>query len=133
AAADPHGDHLCLVLDEQRRSVGPGLRGHGPMTTTTSVTAAETARPPAHRPRAPFPWGKIVAWAVMLVFLFLTVFPFYWMLRTARSSNIALATYPEFLRPVSCKSGCFERFFGQQYVEAAILQGCSYSSINCSR
>ena len=98
--------------------------------TTTSVTAAETARPPAHRPRAPFPWGKIVAWAVMLVFLFLTVFPFYWMLRTALSSNNALATDPASLLPVGLNTGGFERVFGLQDVETAISQGGSGASIN---
>nr|BFD80663.1 hypothetical protein StreXyl84_00640 [Streptomyces sp. Xyl84] len=27
--------------------------------------------------------GRVVAWAVLVVALFLTVFPFYWMVRTA--------------------------------------------------
>ncbi len=101
------------------------------MTTTTPDVAADTtaARPAATRARRPFPWGKILAWAVMIVFLFLTVFPFYWMLRTALSSNNALATDPSSLLPVGLNIGGFERVFGLQDVETAISQGGSGASI----
>jgi ABC-type glycerol-3-phosphate transport system permease component len=34
-------------------------------------------------PRRPFPWGKLMAWTAMVLLLFVTLFPFYWMLRTA--------------------------------------------------
>src|SRR5690606_14243749 len=134
-AGHPHDHHLRAVPDEQCRSVGPELRERQ-MTTTaptrgpapTSPSAAE--RPTPGRPRKPFPWGKVVAWAVMIVFLFITLFPFYWMLRTALSSNNALATDPSSLLPVGLNSGGFERVFGLQDVETAIAQGGSGASIN---
>jgi len=71
-----------------------------------------------------------VAWIVMIVFLFITVFPFYWMLRTALSSNNALATDPSSLLPVGWNLGGFERVFGLQDVEEAVSQGGSGASIN---
>src|SRR5688572_8752424 len=102
------------------------------MTTTTPDVTADTSAPTTRtspsRPRRPFPWGKIAAWAVMLLFLFLTLFPFYWMLRTALSSNNALATDPSSLLPVGLNLGGFERVFGLQDVETAISQGGSGAS-----
>ncbi|MCT1431981.1 carbohydrate ABC transporter permease [Brachybacterium muris] len=86
--------------------------------------------PERRRRRRPFSWGRLLAWAVMIVFLFITLFPFYWMLRTALSSNNALATDPSSLLPVGLNLGGFERVFGQQSVEEAVAQGGSGASIN---
>ncbi|MGO2996350.1 MAG: carbohydrate ABC transporter permease, partial [Brachybacterium alimentarium] len=99
------------------------------MTTTThpapagSPRIADQDRPVARKPKNGIPWGKIAAWAVMVIFLLITLFPFYWMLRTALSSNNALATDPGSLLPVGLNSGGFERVFGLQDVETAISQG----------
>ncbi|WP_394215097.1 carbohydrate ABC transporter permease [Brachybacterium vulturis] len=106
--------------------------------TTTSRTVADLApRPPGtsdqptpRRSRKQIPWGKIAAWAAMVIFLLITLFPFYWMLRTALSSNNALATDPSSLLPVGLNFGGFERVFGLQDVETAISQGGSGASIN---
>lgn len=82
------------------------------------------------RTRRGIPWGRILAWVVMVIFLLITLFPFYWMLRTALSSNTALATDPASLLPVGLNTGGFERVFGMQDVETAIAQGGSGASIN---
>ena len=66
----------------------------------------------------------------MVIFLLITLFPFYWMLRTALSSNNALATDPASLLPVGLNTGGFERVFGLQDVETAISQGGSGASVN---
>ncbi|MGP5671674.1 carbohydrate ABC transporter permease [Brachybacterium alimentarium] len=106
------------------------------MTTTThpvpagSPRTADQDRPVARKPKNGIPWGKIAAWAVMVIFLLITLFPFYWMLRTALSSNNALATDPGSLLPVGLNSGGFERVFGLQDVETTISQGGSGASIN---
>ncbi len=106
------------------------------MTTTAPTRDQASTDPSAAGRRAPsrsrktFPWGKIIAWAVMILFLFITLFPFYWMLRTALSSNNALATDPSSLLPVGLNTGGFERVFGLQDVETAIAQGGSGASIN---
>ncbi|APX34211.1 sugar ABC transporter permease [Brachybacterium sp. P6-10-X1] len=100
------------------------------MTTTTHPVTDTSQRPAVHKPRRPIPWGKIAAWTVMVIFLFITMFPFYWMLRTALSSNNALGTDPGSLLPVGLNTGGFERVFGMQDVETAISQGGSGASIN---
>jgi multiple sugar transport system permease protein len=106
------------------------------MTTTAPTRdqapaqASAAGRRAPGRSKKPFPWGRILAWAVMIVFLFITLFPFYWMLRTALSSNNALATDPSSLLPVGLNTGGFERVFGLQDVETAIAQGGSGASIN---
>ena len=82
------------------------------------------------RARRGIPWGRLLAWVVMVIFLLITLFPFYWMLRTALSSNTALATDPASLLPVGLNTGGFERVFGMQDVETAIAQGGSGASIN---
>lgn len=103
------------------------------MTTTAqrphSAPRTDADRP-APRHRRGIPWGRIAAWAVMVIFLLITPFPFYWMLRTALSSNNALATDPGSLLPVGLNTGGFERVFGLQDVETAISQGGSGASIN---
>src|SRR5690606_16043289 len=106
------------------------------MTTTTqrpdSAPRTDADRP-APRHRRSIPWGRIAAWAVMVIFLLITLFPFYWMLRTALSSNNALATDPGSLLPVGLNTGGFERVFGLQEVGTSVSLGGSGGSINSWR
>src|SRR5215210_2346932 len=44
-------------------------------------------------------WGRIAAWAVMVLLLFVSLFPFFWMLRTALSSNADLVAGSQSLAP----------------------------------
>ena len=74
--------------------------------------------------------GRIVAWVVMIVLLIITLFPFYWMLRTALSSNSALYANATSWLPVDFSWGGFERVFGLQSTEEAIAQGGSGASID---
>lgn len=100
------------------------------MSTTASATA-ERASAPRGRRGGPRPSaGRLLAWAVMAVIVFITLFPFYWVLRTALSSNTALATDPSSLLPVGLTLGGFARVFGMQDVETSIAQGGSGASIN---
>lgn len=105
------------------------------MTTQPATTDAAPTTPPSRpMPVAPrrrsIPWGKVLGWIAMIVILFITIFPFYWMLRTALSSNNALATDPASLLPVGFNVGGFERVFGLQDVEESVAQGGSGASIN---
>jgi multiple sugar transport system permease protein len=67
------------------------------MAKTISPAHTETAElalaPPARRVRIEkgIPWGRVAAWAVMGLLLFVSLFPFFWMVRTALSSNADLA------------------------------------------
>ncbi|MFC5220121.1 carbohydrate ABC transporter permease [Streptomyces coerulescens] len=74
--------------------------------------------------RGPSP-GRIVAWAVMAAIVLITLLPFYWILRTALSSNTALAAHPGDVLPVDATTGGFERALGLQSTEEAIAQGGS--------
>jgi multiple sugar transport system permease protein len=68
----------------------------------TRVPAAERAgAKPASRERVAkgIPWGRIAAWGVMVLLLFVSLFPFYWMLRTALSSNSELVAGSQTLAP----------------------------------
>ncbi|MEU9052194.1 carbohydrate ABC transporter permease [Streptomyces sp. NPDC048384] len=69
--------------------------------------------------------GRAVAWAVMAAVVLITLLPFYWILRTALSSNTALAAHPGDLLPVDPTTGGFERALGLQSAEEAIAQGGS--------
>jgi len=105
------------------------------MTDTTAtpgllpVGATTGDHVPRQRRRRVSP-GRIAAWVVMIVLLVITLFPFYWMLRTALSSNSALYANATSWLPVDFSWGGFERVFGMQSTEEAIAQGGSGASID---
>ncbi|MCZ2262798.1 MULTISPECIES: carbohydrate ABC transporter permease [unclassified Isoptericola] len=108
------------------------------MTGTTTAPAEPTttgvsAPPPAaavRRRRRPPSVGRVLAWVVMILLLLITLFPFYWILRTALSSNGALYANSTSLLPADFSWGGFERVFGLQTTEEAIAQGGSGASID---
>ncbi|MBP6995994.1 MAG: carbohydrate ABC transporter permease [Phycicoccus sp.] len=74
--------------------------------------------------------GRIAAWLVLWFFVFLTVFPFYWMLRTGLSNNRALAANSTSLLPADFTWGAFKRVLGLATVAEAQAEGGSGASIN---
>src|SRR5688572_6330230 len=44
-------------------------------------------------------WGRIAAWCAMGLLLFVSLFPFFWMIRTALSTNADLVTGSQSLVP----------------------------------
>lgn len=82
------------------------------------------------RERQGFNFGKLLAWIFMIVFIVVTLFPFYWILRTALSSNAALYAETQSLLPASFSWGGFKRVFGLQTGEEALADGGSGQSIN---
>ncbi|WP_279579758.1 ABC transporter permease family protein [Fodinicola feengrottensis] len=66
----------------------------------------------SHRKGRRFSPGRLVAWAYVTVILFLTIFPFYWILRTSLSNNYALSTDPSSPLPVGFGFGAFKRALG---------------------
>src|SRR3954447_17586646 len=65
-------------------------------TPATERAAAKSARA---RPKRDLNWGRIGAWAVMVLLLFVSLFPFYWMLRTALSTNAELVKGSQTITP----------------------------------
>jgi multiple sugar transport system permease protein len=72
------------------------------MANTLSPATAELAgtAPPRLREKQGVRWGRIAAWAVMGLILLVSLFPFWWMLRTALSTNSDLVTGNQSLLPV---------------------------------
>lgn len=94
-----------------------------------TATPAPSAAPERRRPRR-IRWGRIVAWAILGVVLLITLFPFYWMLRTALSNNNALYLDPGNLLPVDPTLGGFRRVLGLATPEEAAAEGGTTGSIN---
>ena len=92
--------------------------------TTTSVFDDDTPQAPTRSPRR-WPVGRIVAWTVMALIIFVSLFPFYWMLRTALSSNHALYAGSTSWLPVEFNTGGFARVLGLQSAEESLAQGGS--------
>ncbi|GAA2493340.1 carbohydrate ABC transporter permease [Streptomyces longisporus] len=84
-----------------------------------AVATTTTVRPTRRRPSL----GRIAAWTAMAAILLITLLPFYWILRTALSTNTALAAHPGDPLPVDLTTGGFERALGLQSAKEAIAQG----------
>lgn len=82
------------------------------------------------RPRPPIPWSKIAAWTAMVLMLLITLFPFWWMLRTALTHPKALFVNPASLLPVQPTLINFERVLGLLDVETAVALGGTGQTIN---
>jgi multiple sugar transport system permease protein len=92
--------------------------------TTTTVRASSASGPRR------LSIGRITAWAILVLFLVATLFPFYWMLRTALSNNKLLFTDPGSLLPVDFTWGAFKRVLGLSTVAEAQAEGGSGASLN---
>jgi multiple sugar transport system permease protein len=77
--------------------------------------------------------GRALAWLYLAVILTVTVFPFYWILRTALSDNFALLGNPSSLLPVDFTWGAFERVLGFATREESLAQGGTGASIELGR
>ncbi|GAB3182250.1 carbohydrate ABC transporter membrane protein 2 (CUT1 family) [Micromonospora palomenae] len=73
--------------------------------------------------------GRALAWAYLIAILFVTIFPFYWILRTALSDNYALMANPASILPVGFTWGPFKRVLGLATTEESIAEGGSGASV----
>ncbi|MDP5227403.1 MULTISPECIES: carbohydrate ABC transporter permease [Arthrobacter] len=74
--------------------------------------------------------GKVVALICLALAIAVSVLPFYWVLRTALSTNGSLAANSASLLPADFNLGAFQRVFGLQSPSEAIAEGGSGGSIN---
>lgn len=97
-----------------------------------TITDATKSMPAALRFRRPrnFSVGRGIAWLYLVIILVITIFPFYWMLRTGLSNNYALSTNPTSLLPVDFTIGPFKRVLGLATVEEARAEGGSGAAMN---
>ncbi|HEY3573960.1 MAG TPA: carbohydrate ABC transporter permease [Arthrobacter sp.] len=96
------------------------------MTTLTSSKAGARRRPS----NRPFNWRRTIAWVLLSLAIAVSVLPFYWVLRTALSTNGSLAANSASLLPADFNLGAFKRVFGLQTAAEAIAEGGSGASIN---
>jgi multiple sugar transport system permease protein len=87
----------------------------------------------AYKPRRPFPWGRTLAWIFMALLLFVTLFPFWWMIRTALTAPKAIFLDTSSLLPVQATLINFQRVLGTVDVETAVALGGSGQSIGFMR
>jgi ABC-type glycerol-3-phosphate transport system permease component len=80
--------------------------------------------------RRRFSPGRVIAWVYLVIVLVVTIFPFYWIVRTALSNNYAMATDPSSLVPVDFTVGAFKRALGLASPAEAAAQGGSAASID---
>jgi multiple sugar transport system permease protein len=99
------------------------------MVTADLTTPTGTTAPPATRQRR-IATGRVLAWAVLVLILALTLFPFYWMLRTALSNGTQLATAGGSFLPVDFTWGAFRRVLGLASTAEAQAEGGSGTSID---
>ncbi|MCW4466398.1 carbohydrate ABC transporter permease [Glutamicibacter sp. MNS18] len=101
------------------------------MTATLPDTKApDTVEPASTGTRRRIPIGRIIAWIVMALVIIATLLPFYWMLRTALSTNPGLQANPTSWLPPDFTFGAFERVLGYQSTEEALAEGGSGTGMN---
>ena len=101
-------------------------------TTTTSTDPGTIDNVPhtADKAKKKVNIGRILAWALLVLALIVTLFPFYWMLRTAFSTSKSLFSNPTSLLPVDPTLGAFKRVLGLSTTAEAQAEGGSGASVN---
>jgi multiple sugar transport system permease protein len=101
------------------------------MATTTAPLRVSTASEGRDvHPRKPVNVGRVIAWAAMIVIILITLFPFYWMLRTSFSTSKALFLHPGSLGPVDFTVGAYKRVLGLASTAEAQAEGGSGASVD---
>jgi multiple sugar transport system permease protein len=99
------------------------------MATATAPSRTAALSQPAARPR-PLRLGRIAAWAAMIIIILITLFPFYWILRTSFSTSRSLFSDPGSLLPVDFTTGAYKRVLGLSSVAEAQAEGGSGASVS---
>ena len=85
---------------------------------------------PARERRRRISVGTIIGWTILAAAVVITIFPFYWMLRTAFSNGRSLPSDPSSLLPVGFTWGAFGRVLGFSSSADAISEGGSGAALN---
>src|SRR5215212_4519144 len=98
-------------------------------TTTAPSRVADVAVQPEAGGRR-INAGRIAAWTAMIILILITLFPFYWMIRTAFSTSRSLFSDPNSLLPVDFTWGAFKRVLGLATTAEAQAEGGSGAAVN---
>jgi multiple sugar transport system permease protein len=98
-------------------------------TTTAPSRAADVAAKPQAKGKR-INAGRVAAWTAMIILILITLFPFYWMLRTAFSTSKSLFSDPSSLLPVDFTLGAFKRVLGLTTPAEAQAEGGSGAAVN---
>lgn len=82
------------------------------------------------RQAAPVNWGRIAGWSVIILLILLTLFPFWWVVRTALSTKQMLLSDPTSLAPVGFTIDNLRRVLGLVSLQEALAAGGSGQAIN---
>src|SRR6187397_2645826 len=94
--------------------------------TQTKVPASTVAKATAGAPRrGRSTMQRLLLLTIIFLVFFVTLFPFYWMLRTALSNGKSLPSNPSSLLPADFTLGAFKRVLGFSTVEQAQAEGGS--------
>jgi multiple sugar transport system permease protein len=96
------------------------------MSATAELAGANRSK--RVRAKQGVPWGRIVAWVAMGLLLFVSLFPFYWMVRTALSTNAELVTGNNALAPVDPTTLNFKQALGLASGEELTAAGTQTSA-----
>ena len=99
-------------------------------TTAPPRAAATSAASGSRTPRKPLNVGRVVAWATMIIIILITVFPFYWILRTSLSTSRSLFLEPGNFAPVDFTLGAYKRVLGLSSTAQAQAEGGSGASVD---
>lgn len=94
------------------------------MATTTAQTV------PAPLERQAFPWGKVLAWIVLILLILVTLLPIWIVIKTAFSSQRSLFTAAESLLPSDPTVFNFRRALGIVGLDEMVAAGGSGGTLN---
>lgn len=97
---------------------------------TSQASAPATTLRQIEQPQRKPAWGKWFAWLGMILLLVVTLFPFYWMLRTALTQPSMVFKNPSALLPPNATLINFQRVLGLVDAETNLAMGGSGQSIN---
>lgn len=100
------------------------------MTTTEAILTSHRKAPSRRHVHRAFSPGRYLAWTFLIIVMFLTLFPFYWMLRTSFSNDRALFSHPNSLLPVDFTLGPYLRVLGLSSPAQAVAEGGSGASVD---
>ena len=92
------------------------------------TTPPQTAPAPAER--RTFPWGKVVAWIVLILLILITLLPIWIVIKTAFSSQRSLFGAAESLLPSDPTLFNFRRALGAVSLDEMVAAGGSGQTLN---